>query len=167
VHDTELRAKARRHLGPHFTRKEAWASEFPVFVRGEGSYLIDSTGQRHLDGLSGLFCVNMGHGRADIARAAADQISTLAYATNWGSAHPSAIEAATLIAGLAPGDLETTFFVNSGSEAVETALKFARQYHRSQGEPDRTKIDQTHSGVNSRNTCLAGRTPLRLQTWAP
>jgi len=140
VQDTELRARARRHLGPHFTRKDAWASEFPVFVRGEGSYLYDTTGQRHLDGLAGLFCVNMGHGRADIAKAAAEQIGTLAYASNWGSAHVPAIEAATLIAELAPGDLETTFFVNSGSEAVETALKFARQYHRSQGAPERTKI---------------------------
>jgi adenosylmethionine-8-amino-7-oxononanoate aminotransferase len=140
VNDMELRAKARRHLGPHFTRKDTWAGDFPVFVRGEGSYLIDTTGQRHLDGLAGLFCVNMGHGRADIAKAAYDQLGTLAYATNWGSAHTPAIEAATLIAELAPGDLETTFFVNSGSEAVETALKFARQYHRSQGEPERTKI---------------------------
>lgn len=140
MHDTELRAKARRHLGPHFTRKDTWESEFPVFVRGEGSYLYDTTGQRHLDGLAGLFCVNMGHGRADIANAAADQVGTLAYASNWGSAHVPAIEAATLIAELAPGDLETTFFVNSGSEAVETALKFARQYHRSQGAPERTKI---------------------------
>lgn len=140
MHDTELRAKARRHLGPHFTRKDTWESEFPVFVRGEGSYLYDTTGQRHLDGLAGLFCVNMGHGRADIAKAAADQVGTLAYASNWGSAHVPAIEAATLIAELAPGDLVTTFFVNSGSEAVETALKFARQYHRSQGAPERTKI---------------------------
>lgn len=140
MHDTELRAKARRHLGPHFTRKDTWESEFPVFLRGEGSYLYDTTGQRHLDGLAGLFCVNMGHGRADIAKAAADQVGTLAYASNWGSAHVPAIEAATLIAELAPGDLETTFFVNSGSEAVETALKFARQYHRSQGAPERTKI---------------------------
>ncbi|WP_020660035.1 aspartate aminotransferase family protein [Amycolatopsis benzoatilytica] len=137
---TELRATARRHLGPHFTRKDTWQSEFPVFVRGEGSYLIDTEGRRHLDGLAGLFCVNMGHGRADIAQAAAEQVATLAYASNWGSAHPPSIEAARLIASLAPGDLGTTFFVNSGSEAVETALKFARQYHRSQGAPERTKI---------------------------
>ncbi|NKQ52394.1 aspartate aminotransferase family protein [Amycolatopsis sp. K13G38] len=137
---TELRATARRHLGPHFTRKDTWAGDFPVFVRGEGSYLIDTEGRRHLDGLAGLFCVNMGHGREDIARAAAKQVGTLAYASNWGSAHPPAIEAAELIARLAPGDLGTTFFVNSGSEAVETALKFARQYHRSQGAPERTKI---------------------------
>jgi adenosylmethionine-8-amino-7-oxononanoate aminotransferase len=135
-----LRAQARRHLGPHFTRKDTWDSEFPIFVRGEGSYLIDTEGDRYLDGLAGLFCVNMGHGRQDIAKAASEQISTLAYASNWGSAHPPAIEAAALIADLAPGDLGTTFFVNSGSEAVETALKFARQYFRSQGQPQRTKV---------------------------
>ncbi|WP_028921808.1 aspartate aminotransferase family protein [Pseudonocardia acaciae] len=137
---TQLRATARRHLGPHFTRKDTWAGEFPVFVRGEGCYLIDTEGRRHLDGLAGLFCVNMGHGRADIARAAGEQAAALGYATNWGTAHPPSIEAAELIADLAPGDLGTTFFVNSGSEAVETALKFARQYHRGRGEPDRTKI---------------------------
>ncbi|WP_205627353.1 aspartate aminotransferase family protein [Rhodococcus opacus] len=137
---TELRARARRHLGPHFTRKDTWESDFPVFVRGEGSYLIDTEGDRFLDGLAGLFCVNIGHGRDDIAKAASEQIGTLAYASNWGSAHIPAIEASALIADLAPGDLGTTFFVNSGSEAVETAVKFARQYHRSQGNPQRTKI---------------------------
>lgn len=136
----ELRARARRHLGPHFTRKQSWDTDFPVFVRGDGCHLIDTEGDRYLDGLAGLFCVNMGHGRADIAKAASEQISTLAFASNWGMAHPPAIEAASLIAELAPGDLNTTFFVNSGSEAAETAIKFARQYHLSQGEPQRTKI---------------------------
>lgn len=71
---TELRARARRHLGPHFTRKDTWDSDFPVFVRGEGSYLIDTEGDRFLDGLAGLFCVNIGHGRDDIAKAASEQI---------------------------------------------------------------------------------------------
>ncbi len=140
VDATQLRVQARRHLGPHFTRKDTWDSEFPIFVRGEGSYLFDTGGTRYLDGLAGLFCVNMGHGRKDIAKAASEQINTLAYASNWGSAHPPAIAAASLIAELAPGDLGTTFFVNSGSEAVETALKFARQYFRSQGQPQRTKV---------------------------
>lgn len=136
-----LRAKARRHLGPHFTRKDAWRSEsLPVFVRGDGCHLFDSENRRFLDGLSGLFCVNIGHGRSDIVAAATKQMEQLPYASNWGSAHPPAVEAAALIAELAPADLETTFFVNSGSEAVETAVKFARQYHRSQGEPHRSKI---------------------------
>jgi adenosylmethionine-8-amino-7-oxononanoate aminotransferase len=140
VDTAALRADARRHLGPHFTRKDQWQSDFSVFVRGEGCYLFDSEGKRFLDGLSGLFCVNLGHGRSDIVAAASKQMETLPYASNWGSAHPPAIEAATSIAELAPGDLGTTFFVNSGSEAVESAVKFARQYHRSQGAPGRTKI---------------------------
>lgn len=126
---------------PHFTRQAAWHSPaLPVIVRGEGCYIYDDQGRRFLDGLSGLFCVNLGHGRADIVAAAAKQMETLAYATNWSAAHPTAVEAATLIGGLAPGDLDRVFFVSSGSEAVESAIKFTRQYHRSQGQPNRTKI---------------------------
>lgn len=137
----ELRDKARRHLGPHFTRGQQWrAAEMPVFVRGEGCHLFDSEGRRFLDGLSGLFCANLGHSRGDIVSAASKQMDLLPYSTNWGSAHPPAVEAASLIAELAPGDLTTTFFVNSGSEAVESALKLARQYHGSNGQPQRTKI---------------------------
>lgn len=137
----DMREAAREHLVPHFTRSVAWRSaELPVIVRGEGCYVFDDKGQRFLDGLSGLFCVNIGHGRSDIAAAAAKQMETLAYATNWSAAHPASIEAATLISSLAPGDLDAVFFVSSGSEAVESAIKFSRQYHRSQGQPERTKI---------------------------
>lgn len=137
----DLRALARAHLAPHFTRAAAWQdSQLPVLVRGQGCYVFDDSGRRYLDGLAGLFCVNIGHGRADIAAAAAKQMESLAYATNWSAAHPPSIEAASLIAGLAPGDLDVVFFVNSGSEAVESAVKFARQYHRSRGQPGRTKI---------------------------
>ncbi len=137
----ELKNKARRHLGPHFTRGDQWrGGDMPVFVRGEGCHLFDSDGHRFLDGLSGLFCVNLGHSRSDIVSAATKQMDLLPYSTNWGSAHPPAIETASLIAELAPGDLNTTFFVNSGSEAVESALKFVRQYHHSRGQPERTKI---------------------------
>lgn len=112
----------------------------PVFVRGEGCHLWDSEGRRYLDGLAGLFVVQIGHGRLDIAQAVAEQMSNLAYSPLWSAAHPAAIEAAALIAGLAPGDLDSVFFVNSGSEAVESAIKFARQYHASQGNPGRTKV---------------------------
>ncbi|GAB2741956.1 aspartate aminotransferase family protein [Salinifilum aidingensis] len=137
----ELKDKARRHLGPHFTRGDQWRNGgMPVFVRGEGCHLFDGDGRRFLDGLSGLFCVNLGHSRGDIVSAAAKQMDLLPYSTNWGSAHPPAVETASLIAELAPGDLTTTFFVNSGSEAVESALKFVRQYHRNRGQPNRTKI---------------------------
>lgn len=138
---SDLRERAREHLAPHFTRSAVWQSDqLPVLVRGEGCYVYDDAGTRYLDGLSGLFCVNIGHGRADIAAAGADQMRTLAYASNWSAAHPASIEAAATIAGLAPGDLDVVFFVNSGSEAVESAIKFARQYHRNNGQPGRTKI---------------------------
>lgn len=148
---TDIRANAQKHLFPHFTRGPVWRdADLPVIVRGEGSYLYDDKGRRFLDGLAGLFCVNMGHGRSDIAAAATKQMAQLAYWSNWSAAHPASVEAATLIAGLAPGDLETVFFVNSGSEAVESAIKFARQYHVSQGQPQRTKIisrDMSYHGT--------------------
>jgi adenosylmethionine-8-amino-7-oxononanoate aminotransferase len=141
VTTTDVRSLAQQHLFPHFTRGQVWyGSDLPVIVRGEGSYLYDERGTRFLDGLAGLFCVNMGHGRTDIPAAATKQMEQLAYWTNWSAAHPASVEAATLIAELAPGDLDTVFFVNSGSEAVESAIKFARQYHVSQGQPQRTKI---------------------------
>lgn len=147
----DTRTLAQRHLFPHFTRGDVWNdADLPVIVRGEGCYLFDESGRRFLDGLAGLFCVNMGHGRTDIPAAATKQMEQLAYWTNWSAAHPAAVEAATLIAGLAPGDLERVFFVNSGSEAVESAIKFSRQYHLSQGEPGRTKIisrDMSYHGT--------------------
>lgn len=141
AHSADTRTLAQRHLFPHFTRGAAWQNaELPVITRGEGCYLYDDSGRRFLDGLAGLFCVNIGHGRTDIPAAASKQMEKLAYWTNWSAAHPASAEAAATIAELAPGDLDVVFFVNSGSEAVESAVKFARQYHRSQGEPQRTKI---------------------------
>lgn len=138
---SDLRARAQRHLLPHFTRGGAWRSDsLPMIVRGDGCYLYDDSGNRFLDGLAGLFCVNIGHGRSDISAAATKQMEQLAYWTNWGAAHPASVDAATMIAEVAPGDLDVSFFVNSGSEAVESAIKFVRQYHRGQGAPARTKI---------------------------
>jgi adenosylmethionine-8-amino-7-oxononanoate aminotransferase len=93
-----------------------------------------------LDGLSSLFCVNIGHGRADIAQAGADQAKELGFFTNWSYAHPRAIELAARVASLAPGDLNRVFFTSGGSEAVESALKLARQYHKLTGHPSKTKV---------------------------
>jgi adenosylmethionine-8-amino-7-oxononanoate aminotransferase len=137
----ETREQAQKHLVPHFTRSSVWhARDLPVLERGEGCYVWDADGERWLDGLSGLFCVNIGHGRVDLAEAAARQMRKLAFATNWGYAHPPSIEAARMIAEVAPGDLDHVFFVNSGSEAVESALKLARNYHVARGQPSRTKV---------------------------
>ena len=112
----------------------------PIFVRGEGSYLFDDKGQRYLDGLSGLFTVQVGHGRADIAAAGARQGEQLAYYPIWSAAHPTAIELGARLAALAPGDLNRVFFTSGGSEAVESAWKLARAYFRAIGQPQRYKV---------------------------
>ncbi len=114
--------------------------EIPIITRGEGCYVYDEHGNRYLDGLSALFCVNIGHGRADIVQAGADQAKELGFFTNWSYAHPRAIELAARIAELAPGDLNRVFFTSGGSEAVESAYKLARQYHKITGNPNKTKL---------------------------
>ncbi|MBX5440806.1 MAG: aspartate aminotransferase family protein [Solirubrobacteraceae bacterium] len=137
-----LQELARRHLWLHFSRMGAYDAEheIPVIVRGEGCHVYDDRGRRYLDGLSALFCVNIGHGRADIAQAGADQARELGFFTNWSYAHPRAIELAARIADLAPGDLNRVFFTSGGSESVESALKLARHYHKLTGHPNKTKV---------------------------
>ncbi len=138
---SSLQDLARRHLWMHFTRMSAYEEhEVPIIVRGEGCYVYDEHGNRYLDGLSALFCVNIGHGRADIVQAGADQAKELGFFTNWSYAHPRAIELAARVADLAPGDLNRVFFTSGGSEAVESALKLARQYHKLTGNPTKTKV---------------------------
>jgi adenosylmethionine-8-amino-7-oxononanoate aminotransferase len=136
-----LQELAKRHLWMHFTRMSAYAdADVPIIVRGDGCYVYDEHGNRFLDGLSALFCVNIGHGRADVVQAGADQAKDLGFYTNWSYAHPPAIELAARIASLAPGDLNRVFFTSGGSEAVESALKLARQYHKQTGRPTKTKL---------------------------
>ncbi len=136
-----LQELAVRHLWMHFTRMSAYdEAEVPIIVRGEGCYVYDEHGNRYLDGLSALFCVNIGHGRADIAQAGADQARELGFFPNWSYAHPAAIQLATRIAGLAPGDLNRVFFTSGGSESVESALKLARQYFKLAGRPNKYKV---------------------------
>jgi adenosylmethionine-8-amino-7-oxononanoate aminotransferase len=136
-----LQDLAKRHLWMHFTPMGAYESEdLPIIVRGEGCYVFDDRGNRYLDGLSALFCVNIGHGRGDVAQAGADQAAELGFYTNWGYAHPRSIELAARVAGLAPGDLNRVFFTSGGSEAVDSALKLCRQYHKLTGEAGRYKV---------------------------
>ena len=136
-----LQEMAKRHLWMHFTRMSAYADqEVPIIVRGEGCYVYDEHGKRYLDGLSALFCVNIGHGRADIAQAGADQAKELDFFTNWSYAHPPAIQLAARIASLTPGDLNRIFFTSGGSEAVESAYKLARQYFKLTGKASKTKL---------------------------
>jgi adenosylmethionine-8-amino-7-oxononanoate aminotransferase len=135
------REAASRHLWLHFTRMSALADgDVPVIVRGSGEYVFDQHGRRYLDGLSGLFTVQVGHGRREIADAGARQGAELAYFPLWSYAHPKAIELAQRLAGLAPGDLNRVFFTTSGSEAVESAWKLAKQYFKLTGQPERYKV---------------------------
>jgi adenosylmethionine-8-amino-7-oxononanoate aminotransferase len=136
-----LEDTARRNLWMHFTRMSAYTgSEVPVIVRGSGPYVYDNHGKRYLDGLSGLFVSQVGHGRTEIADAASRQASELAYFPLWSYAHPRAIELAERLADLAPGDLNRVFFTTSGSEAVESAWKLAKQYFKLIGQPERYKV---------------------------
>src|SRR3954454_10016968 len=139
--ESGLQDLAKRHLWMHFTRHAAYKdADVPIIVRGEGAYVWDEKGNRYLDGLSALFCVNAGHGRTELGDAAARQVSELDFYTLWSYAHPGAIELASRIAELAPADLNRVFFTNSGSEAVESAIKLARAYHQRTGNPRKTKF---------------------------
>ncbi|MEO3775241.1 aspartate aminotransferase family protein [Micromonospora sp. B11E3] len=134
-------ANATDHLWMHFTRMASYsAGEVPTIVRGEGAYVWDARGRRYLDGLAGLFVVNAGHGRTELAEAAAKQGAELAYFPLWSYAHPKAIELAEKVASLAPGDLNRVFFTTGGSEAVESAWKLARAYFKRVGKPTKFKV---------------------------
>lgn len=166
-----LQESARRHLWMNFSLLGEYARgrEVPIMVRGEGCYLWDQNGKRYLDGLSSLFCVNIGHGRADVAQAAADQGKKLEYYPTWGAAHPPAIELAERIASLAPGDLNRVFFTSGGGESVESALKLVRQFHKLEGKPEKTKViarDIAYHGTTMGALTLTGIESIR-EPFAP
>jgi hypothetical protein len=134
--------RARRHLWLQMSRMGAYSqtNEVPIMVRGEGTRVYDANGTEYFDGLSGLFTNMLGHGRSDIGAVAAEQIGQLGFFPLWTYAHPRAIELAEKIASLAPGDLNRVFFTTGGAEAVESAWKLARQYHKMRGDTDRYKV---------------------------
>ena len=136
-----LQQAAKDHLWMHFTRHGAYdTSDVPIMVRGEGVHLYDSRGKRYLDGLAGLFVSQLGHGREDLAEAAAAQAKQLAFMPLWSYAHPSAIELAEKVASYAPGDLNRVFFTSGGGEAVESAWKLAKNYFKLTGKPMKHKV---------------------------
>jgi adenosylmethionine-8-amino-7-oxononanoate aminotransferase len=161
----DLQSLAKRHLWMHFTRMGSYAeADVPVIVRGDGCYVYDEHGKRYLDGLSALYCVNIGHGRAELGRAAARQAEELGFYTNWSYAHPRSIELAARIAALAPGDLNRVFFTSGGSESVESAWKLAKAYHRARGEHSRHKLVSrklAYHGTSMGALTATGLTPLR------
>ena len=152
----------------HFSRMGAYGPEheIPIIARGEGCYVYDEHGKRYLDGLSGLFCVNAGHGRTELGEAAARQVEELDFYTLWSYAHPRAIELAARLASLAPGDLNRVFFTSGGSEAVESALKLARNFHRMHGKGQKYKViarEIAYHGTTLGALSATGITDLRAQ----
>ena len=163
-----LQDKAHRHLLTHFTRNGAFGpggKELLVLERGEGAYVFDTDGNRYLDALSSLFCCQIGYSYGEeMAAVAGRQLSSLAFNTNWATAHPPAIELAAALAERAPGDLNRVFFTSGGSEAVEAAWKIVRQHHLARGEEQRTKAiarDIAYHGVTLGALSFTGVKPMK------
>src|SRR5690606_14278669 len=113
-----------------FTANRQFKRQPRLLTRAEGMHYWSDDGRHILDGTAGLWCVNAGHGRQQIAQAVQQQMEQLDYAPSFQLSHPTAFELANQLADLAPQGLDHVFFTNSGSEAVDTALKIALAYHR-------------------------------------
>ena len=125
----------------HFSRiADAGDEDLVVMERGDGAYVTDTRGNRYLDALSGLFVVQVGHGRRELGEAAARQAEALAFFPLWGFGHPPGIALADKVVSLAPPGIERVFFTSGGSEAVESAWKLVRSHFVLKGEPQRYKV---------------------------
>lgn len=142
-----------------FTANRDFKADPRLLVRGEGVYYWNHVGDKVLDGSSGLFCCAAGHGRTEIADAVSEQLRELDFAPPFQSGHPGQFELARRIAALTPDPLDYVFFGNSGSEAVDTAMKIAYAYHRARGEGGRMRFvsrERAYHGVNIGGTSLSG-----------
>lgn len=141
VDATVVQQQVRDHLMLNFTDMGNYRdAEIPVFVGGEGCELIDVHGNRFIDGLSGLYCANLGHSFGkEVGEVSAKQMEELAYTSTWTVAHPRAAELAERIADLAPAGLNRVFFTTGGGEANESMWKMVRNWHQANGQPQRTK----------------------------
>jgi beta-alanine--pyruvate transaminase len=142
-----------------FTPNRSFKERPRLLVRGEGMYYWDKDGRKILDGISGLWCVNAGHARKHIVAAIQAQAAELDYAPSFHFAHPKVLALAARLAALAPKGLENVFFCNSGSEAVDTAMKIARGYFNHKGESGRFRFvsrARSYHGVNFGGMSLGG-----------
>ena len=142
-----------------FTANRQFKKSPRLLAKSSGMHYWDDKGREILDGVAGLWCVNAGHGRQRIVQAIQDQAAELDYAPPFQMSHPKAFELAHRVAQLAPADMGKVFFTNSGSEAVETALKMALAYHRVRGEGSRTRLigrERGYHGVNFGGISVGG-----------
>src|SRR5499426_2513451 len=150
-HDAgQLEKQALEHVWIHSARWLDLAERdgLRVLVRGEGSTLGDARGKAYLDGLAGLYLVNVGHGRREIGEAMAEQATQLAYTSSASYTNLAAVQLGEVLAGLTPGDLDRFFFCSGGSEAIESAMKIAKQVQAMRGFPKRYKIIARRGGYH-------------------
>jgi beta-alanine--pyruvate transaminase len=142
-----------------FTANRDFKNEPRLFAKGEGVYYWSHTGEKILDGTSGLFCSALGHGRKEIIDAVYKQLLELDYSPSFNTGHPISFEAASRVAEITPEGMNHIFFANSGSEAVDSAIKIALAYHRARGESQRVRFvsrERAYHGVNIGGTSLSG-----------
>src|SRR5947208_34785 len=142
-----------------FTPNRDFKSDPKMVVRAEGMYYWNDRGEKLIDASSGMFCVNAGHGRKEIADAVHRQLFELDFIAPFLRGHPKQFELASRVAELTPGDLNRIFFVNSGSEAVDSAMKVALAYHQARGQAGRTMFisrERAYHGVNFGGVALSG-----------
>lgn len=142
-----------------FTANRQFKANPRLLARAEGMHYWTQDGRQILDGTSGLWCVNAGHGRKEITEAVSRQLATMEYAPTFQMGHPPAFELANRLTALTPGDLNHVFFTNSGSESVDTALKVALAYHRLRGEAARQRLigrEKGYHGVGFGGTSVGG-----------
>jgi len=142
-----------------FTPNREFKADPKMVVRAEGMFYWNDRGEKLIDASSGLFCVNAGHGRKEIAEAVGRQMAELDFVPPFLRGHPKQFELATRIAELTPGDLNRIFFTNSGSEAVDTAMKVALAYHQARGQSGRNVFisrERAYHGVNFGGVALSG-----------
>jgi beta-alanine--pyruvate transaminase len=151
-----------------FTANRRFKAHPRLLERASGMHYWTPDGRQILDGVAGLWCVNAGHGRREITQAVAAQLENLDYAPPFQMAHPKAFELANALVKIAPAGLDHVFFANSGSEAVDTALKIALAYHRARGEGTRTRLigrERAYHGVGFGGISVGGIAPNR-KVWS-
>ncbi len=162
---------AAHHLHPFTDAKQLNDQGTRVITRADGCYIWDANGNKLLDGMAGLWCVNVGYGRQRITDAVARQMSELSfYNTFFQCTHPRVTELAAKIASKTPGDLDHIFFTNSGSESNETIIRFVRHYWAAMGKPTKTNIISRklgYHGSSMGSASLSGFTAMHRQGGLP
>jgi len=152
-----------------FTANRHFKAKPRILARAKGMHYWTDDGRQILDGVAGLWCVNAGHGRPEITNAVAKSLEEMDFAPPFNMGHPQAFALANAVKKIAPAGMDHVFFVNSGSEAVDTSLKIALQYHRLKGEGTRTRLigrERGYHGVNLGGTTVGGMLPNR-KAWSP